>query len=528
MKDVPQLPATMVVAGRFTDGFMRDDLRGLSQFVRVIPFELDLWQQRRTGMLWARLRMVRNLLKFLYYVWRLDIKIIIFWFADGERTLMMAKLSQWLGRKTVLITGGGDAVYLPELQWGRLGSQENQKTFAALIQLVDTVLPFSNSARDQITAQYQPQHIRTIYPAIDVEFFTPKLEAIQPRVVTCAYEYGEPEIMQKGLDTFVQAAYYLPDVQFVVVGNAVGARAERFQRQAPANVTFMPRIPSRAEYRDFLQGSSVYAQLSAHEGFGVSLAEGMACGCIPVVTDRYSLPEVAGDCGWVIPYGPGSAEKAAQAIQSALTSDKAKRQRAREWVLKQFTKDLRTCQFREELGRLVPSIATPPVRVELGCGSTGVPLTIGVDLRMTRRTQAVCDVRHSCFASGSADEVYSFCVLEHLDNPYELLDEVTRVLKPSGTAFLRVPNLGTFSSHLDTTHRFLADLNLWKIMMQGYFEEVEVVPVGTKYRDNRLLVAINELLINVFKFYELTQGWTFICRRKRATPIHNYTGWWQE
>jgi hypothetical protein len=30
------------------------------------------------------------------------------------------------------------------------------------------------------------------------------------------------------------------------------------------------------------------------------------------------------------------------------------------------------------------------------------------------------------------------------------------------------------------------------------------------------------------RFYELTQGWTFVCERKRAAPLRAYTGWWQE
>ena len=115
-----------------------------------------------------------------------------------------------------------------------------------------------------------------------------------------------------------------------------------------------------------------------------------------------------------------------------------------------------------------------------------------------------------------------------MDNPYELLDEVVRLLKPDGQAVLRVPNLGTYSAHLDMTHRFLADLALWRLILSGYFEEVHVVPVGTKYRDNRLLVTINNILVRVFRFYELAQGWTFICRQKRAQPVRTYTGWWQE
>lgn len=53
--------------------------------------------------------------------------------------------------------------------------------------------------------------------------------------------------------------------------------------------------------------------------------------------------------------------------------------------------------------------------------------------------------------------------------------------------------------------------------MEGYFQEVKVVPLGTKYRDNRVLTAINWGLVYLCGFHELAQGWTFV-RHKHATP----------
>ena len=44
-------------------------------------------------------------------------------------------------------------------------------------------------------------------------------------------------------------------------------------------------------------------QVSAHEAFGASLAEAMASGCVPVVTDKGAIPEVVGNAGIYVPYG---------------------------------------------------------------------------------------------------------------------------------------------------------------------------------------------------------------------------------
>lgn len=523
-----KLPTILVVTDRFTDSFMKEDLRLLRQFATVRQLELGTWQPQRKGIFWGRVRQLRNLLRLITYCLRAEVDVVIFWFAYLYETPLLAAVSKLLGRKVALITGGIDATYVPDIDWGKLKTANQRAGFGLLLRLVDRVWPFSNNAKEEIERNYRPRYSKTLYPAIDTAFFSPVPDRRAARVVTCCYQYGARELVQKGLNTFVETARRLPDVEFVIVGNGVGEAAETFIRQSPSNVTFLPRIPTRAGYRDFLQSCRVYAQLSAHEGFGVSLAEAMACGCIPVVTDRYSLPEVAGPAGYVIPYGQGSVDAAAAAIRKALRADEAQRQQVRQHTVTNFTEPLRSRSLQHELTHLLGIPITPAVRVELGCGNTGVPGTIGVDLRMTQRTQAVCDVRQSCFASASADEVYSFCVLEHLDNPYELLNETVRILKPEGQAFLRVPNLGTFSAHLDTTHRFLADLKIWKGMMHGYFHEVTVEPLGTKYRDNRLLTAINWVLVYGLGFHELAQGWTFVCRRKRAQPIRAYTGWWQE
>jgi glycosyltransferase involved in cell wall biosynthesis len=522
------IPSLILATQRVTDSFIAEDLKLLNEIGNVRLFELGAWHANRRTRFWRRLRQIRHAVKLAVDLLRSDTQAVIFWFAPMYETLLLSLVTKLLQRKVVIITGGGDAVHVPEIDWGALKYPPHYVTFGWTMRLVDSVLPFSDSARRWIAKRFQPRQMRTIYPSIDTTFFQPAPTQRRQRVVTCCYEVAADNIVQKGLDIFVEAAKRLSDVEFVVVGNAIDDVARDFQRSAPANITFVPRIPTRSGYRDFLQTCSVYAQLSAHEGFGVSLAEAMACGCAPVATDRYSLPEVVGPDGWLVPYGLQSVEQAAQAIREALAATEVLRARFRQHVVTNFPRKLRQQQLRHELARLLPQANVNPVRIDLGSGSSGVLGTIGVDLRMTSHTQALCDIRYCCFAGESADEVYAYCVLEHLDNPYELLDEVVRVLKPDGCAYLRVPNLGTFSAHLDTTHRFLADLSLWRAIMHGYFEEVEVLPVGTKYRDNRLLKWINQLLIDFFKFYELTQGWTFVCRRKRAQPFRAYTGWWQE
>ena len=78
----------------------------------------------------------------------------------------------------------------------------------------------------------------------------------------------------------------------------------------------------------------MYVQASAHEGFGLSVAEGMLAGCIPVTTRAGALPEVVGDIGIQVE-GQDPAQLAA-AISAALERDDHERAAARERVLQAF------------------------------------------------------------------------------------------------------------------------------------------------------------------------------------------------
>ena len=93
--------------------------------------------------------------------------------------------------------------------------------------------------------------------------------------------------------------------------------------------------------------ASVYVQPSAHEGFGLSVAEGMLAGCIPVTTRAGALPEVVGDVGVQID-GQDPAHLA-DAIARALEAGPEARAAARKRVLDHFPLEVR----REGVQRLV-------------------------------------------------------------------------------------------------------------------------------------------------------------------------------
>lgn len=340
----------IVVSGQVTDGFMRDDIRTFAEDREVGILELDRAVSRHAGLRGWVARNAFNLRAFLREVRRVDAGTIAFWFVPTNYAPVLTAYARLTGRRTLVFTGGIDTVYIPEIDWGAMKSAWHRRMYGIVMRLADAVLPFSDSARDEIRRISRPRYLRTAYPAIDTTFFAPGGEPRRARVVTCCYAYHAGNIVQKGLDRFVDAAALVPEVEFHLVGSATDDAGRALAARVPPNVRLVPRIPDRDGYRAYLAGSAAYAQLSVHEGFGVSVAEAMACGAIPVVSDRFSLPEVVGDAGHVVPRDdlPGIAA----AIRAAVAADEGAREAARARVAALFARERRAALLREELARL--------------------------------------------------------------------------------------------------------------------------------------------------------------------------------
>ncbi|MGZ4849017.1 MAG: glycosyltransferase family 4 protein, partial [Halobacteriota archaeon] len=155
------------------------------------------------------------------------------------------------------------------------------------------------------------------------------------RVITVGV-VSRSNLKRKGLETFVRSAAYLPDIEFILIGRFFDDSIRYLRSIASENVRFTGFLPESDLIKQYRE-AKVYVQVSAHEAFGASLAEAMACGCTPVVTDKGAIPEVVGDVGIYVPYGDPVAT--AQGIRKALTSDREGLSRRR--IENLFTADKR-------------------------------------------------------------------------------------------------------------------------------------------------------------------------------------------
>jgi ubiquinone/menaquinone biosynthesis C-methylase UbiE len=168
------------------------------------------------------------------------------------------------------------------------------------------------------------------------------------------------------------------------------------------------------------------------------------------------------------------------------------------------------------------------LRLNLGSGNEPLADWVNVDQRSVPQVDVIADVRSLPFPDSSASQILASSLLEHFDDPYQVLDEIHRVLRADGHFTMRVPCPWAQSGLLDKTHVFLADLKLWRQILGGYFETVRVVPEGVRYRDNRLLTAILYLAIRGFRMHEYAQTWRFECSGRRRSRSIAYTPWWLE
>lgn len=170
----------------------------------------------------------------------------------------------------------------------------------------------------------------------------------------------------------------------------------------------------------------------------------------------------------------------------------------------------------------------PPFRLNLGSGNRPLAGFVNVDSRPLSTVDVVADVRSLPFPDGSAIEVEASSLLEHFRDPYEVLDEIHRVLAPDGVLRVRVPSPWSQAGMLDPDHVFLADLKQWREILAGYFTSVSARGEGVRYRDNKLLAAACHFAVRVLRMHELAQVWVLSASGKRGDPVRAYMPWWLE
>jgi glycosyltransferase involved in cell wall biosynthesis len=259
--------------------------------------------------------------------------VVVGWFASWHTFWPLT--FAWLLRKpSLLIVGGFDTANVPEIGYGyQRGGMTKRLSRWVMSRATRLVTNSESSAREiEANVGLPGGRVTVSYHGVPDPFGElPRGE--RDRLALTVGNVARLSLERKGMTQFVQAAAQLPDVQFVLAGRWVDDAVDVLRPLAGPNVTFTGELP-RAELDALFARASVYVQASAHEGFGLSLAEAMLAGCIPVATSVGALPEVVGEVGAQI--DERSPEAVAAGIAKALELGAEERSRARDRILEHF------------------------------------------------------------------------------------------------------------------------------------------------------------------------------------------------
>lgn len=274
--------------------------------------------------------------------------LVFAWFASRHSVLplLFAKL---LGKPSVLVIGGYDTACIPEINYGHQRGGIQKWISRLTLSCASRLITHATSSLEESIQNIgiNENDLTVVYLGLDHLLYQPELVK-EPMAVTVG-NVDTSNLLRKGMESFVRAAHYLPDVAFALIGPWLDEAGDYLCRIAPPNVKVTGFL-TKKELIAYLARAKVYVQASVHEGFGVANAEAMLCGCIPVVTRAGALPEVVGDTGVYLT--SNSPEAIAEGIRTALSMNEDSGRRARERIVKEFPLEKR----RKHLADLIDSL----------------------------------------------------------------------------------------------------------------------------------------------------------------------------
>lgn len=270
--------------------------------------------------------------------------IVFCWFASWHSVLPLL-FARVLQKASILVIGGYDIASLPQIGYGHQLSMLGRWLTQSAIRLATTLVTFSQYSRQEaiLNAKVKPDRIRMIYLGVP-DLYGTLPPAHRERVALSVGNVNRSNLTRKGHMLFVSIARHVPDVRFVLAGRWADGAVQQLLADAPPNLS-CPGWLNLEQLARLYAGSSVYLQLSQHEGFGMSVAEAMLAGSLPIVTPVGSLPEVVGDTGYYV--DANKPTLIVHTLLQALDCDPTQRRAARERVLANFPLEARRRKLHE-------------------------------------------------------------------------------------------------------------------------------------------------------------------------------------
>jgi len=272
---------------------------------------------------------------------------IVGWFASWHTALAL-RFARIRRKPSLLIFGGFDTAAMPEIGYGSQRGGLRRRLVKTTAGLATRLVTNSESSLREIAENVgiDPARVEVVYHGIPDRFEHVDPAAPRERLALTVGAVYDVNLLRKGHGPFCEAAAKVPDVEWVLGGEWWDETGEHLSAKAPQNLRLTGYLPD-SELDDLFRTAAVYVQASLHEGFGMSLAEAMLAGAVPVVTAAGALPEVVGETGIVI--AEATPQKIAEAVNEALALRPEAHVAARERVRTEFPYEKRRDGILAEL-----------------------------------------------------------------------------------------------------------------------------------------------------------------------------------
>lgn len=268
----------ILVVSPNNSSFVRQDVEILSRDFEVFQFVFG----SRKGMM----MLVFQAKLFFWLVWNLPkSKGVFIWFADYH-SLLPIFLSKILGKKSFQVIGGFDAAKLPEYNYGGHNKSIRHWIISISCRNATKILAVSHFVLRELQKQTNEDYLdkaTVIHNGIDLNIFDlqPEYDTTAREGVICvSLAETQMRIKIKGLDLFAEVARRTPDIKFSLIGVS-GEAKQSLEKLEIRNLKLVEPI-KRSELLSYFNVSKLVCQFSRFESFGMALAEGMLCGCIPI------------------------------------------------------------------------------------------------------------------------------------------------------------------------------------------------------------------------------------------------------
>jgi len=272
---------------------------------------------------------------------------IVGWFASWHTALAL-RFARLRKKPSLLIFGGFDTAAMPEIGYGSQRGGVRRRLVRSTAGLATRLVTNSESSLREIAENVgiDPGRVEVVYHGIPDRFAHVDPSIPRERMALTVGAVYSVNLARKGHGPFCEAASDMSDVRWVLAGEWWDQTGKELEAKAPQNLRLTGYL-SDSDLDDLFRTAAVYVQASLHEGFGMSLAEAMLAGAVPVVTAAGALPEVVGETGVVIE--SQSAEAVAAGVAEALRLGPEAHVAARERVRTEFPYEKRRDGILREL-----------------------------------------------------------------------------------------------------------------------------------------------------------------------------------